>query len=83
VVGSCRSCVDAMFICKARRLSRGVSPQCGASAASTTRATGVQELDQIHISSLILALNFWDSFFLSLTTNTETESEAVIEFEMP
>jgi hypothetical protein len=53
------------------------------SAASASSATGVEELDQIHSSSLILALNFWDSFFLLLITTTETESEAVIEFEMP
>jgi hypothetical protein len=52
------------------------------SAASTNGATGVEELDQINISSLILAFNFQDYFFLLLTTNTETESEAVIEFEM-
>jgi hypothetical protein len=75
-----RSCVDTMFTCEVA-VEGGFSPGVVPSAASASKATGVEELDQIHISSVILALNFWDSFFL-LTTNTETESEAAIEFEM-
>jgi hypothetical protein len=71
-----------MFILPGGGCRGGFLPSVVHSAASP-ELQGSPPLYQIRLSFLILAANFWESFFLLLTTNTETESEAVIEFEMP